>query len=97
MKPDALLKMLSMTLALVLIAPVCFAGKLEIHDAPRWVNDGTTYATMQGDRFFHGVGLAPPVGDPELQLAICGSRAIMGWMLKPNPLAPSDGLPWLRQ
>jgi len=59
---------------MLLVTP-CLGGDLDISDAPQWVNKGTTYAQLQGDRLFHGVGSAPPMGDIALQRAVAKDRA----------------------
>ncbi len=71
----------------MLLAAPAFGYDLRIHDAPNWVNDGTVYTTVQGERYFYGVGSSPVVGDPDLQKAISKSRAtseakrlITGWL-----------------
>ena len=61
-------------IASAMLSP-CLASGPGIKDAPQWVNTGTTYETMQGTRYFHGVGLAPTMGDRALQQASAERRA----------------------
>jgi hypothetical protein len=75
MTPTTLWRNLLATVVAALIATPCLAGNLNIKDAPKWVNTGTTYETMQGTRYFHGVGLAPTMGDRSLQQSIAESHA----------------------
>ncbi len=63
------------TFIVITLAAPCFGYDLRIKDAPNWVNDGTIYTTVQGERYFYGVGSSPVVGDPDLQKAISKSRA----------------------
>lgn len=87
MNSATLLKHLPLALITMLLAAPAFGYDLRIHDAPNWVNDGTIYTTVQGERYFYGVGSSPVVGDPALQKAISKSRAtseakriLTGWL-----------------
>lgn len=75
MTPVTLWRSLLATVVTALLANPCLAGNLTIKDAPQWVNTGTTYETMQGNRVFHGVGLAPVMGDEALQKSVAKGRA----------------------
>lgn len=48
---------------------------LGLGDAPDWVKQGTSLIEDDGERLFHGVGSAPPMGDTKLQLNTADSRA----------------------
>lgn len=48
---------------------------LGIKGAPDWVNEGTNILNDKGGRLFHGVGMAPPVGDMSLQKSAADDRA----------------------
>ncbi len=75
MRTAALFKFVLAMLSVTLLSAPCLGDELKIKNAPNWVNDGSIYTTVQGERLFYGVGSAPPVGDRELQLAILESRA----------------------
>lgn len=74
--PLPLLSLLVMTL----LVSAC-SGKtvvesdLGISGAPDWVNEGTQYLNDNDGRLFHGVGQAPVMGDPSLQLSTADNRA----------------------
>jgi hypothetical protein len=48
---------------------------LHIKGAPDWVNEGTNILKEGDGRFFHGVGMAPDVGDLSLQTSTADDRA----------------------
>lgn len=75
MKTAVLFKNILAILAVVLLTTPCFGEDLKIQGAPNWVNSGSIYTTVQGERLFYGVGIAPPVGDRELQRVMVESRA----------------------
>lgn len=64
----------------VLILAAC-AGRtkvesnLHIKGAPDWVNEGTNILKHDNDRLFHGVGMAPAMGDMSLQTSTADDRA----------------------
>ena len=64
----------------ILILTAC-AGRtkvesdLHIKGAPDWVNEGTNILKHDNDRLFHGVGLAPDMGDMSLQTSTADDRA----------------------
>lgn len=71
----------SYAVLLILLLVAGCAGKtrvesdLRIKGAPDWVNEGTQILNDHGGRLFHGVGLAPPMGDESLQLSTADNRA----------------------
>jgi hypothetical protein len=48
---------------------------LHIKGAPDWVNEGTNILKHDNDRLFHGVGMAPDMGDMSLQTSTADDRA----------------------
>ncbi len=48
---------------------------MSIKGAPNWVNEGTHVLKTRDARLFHGVGLAPPMGDQSLQTSTADDRA----------------------
>jgi len=64
----------------ILILAAC-AGRtkvesnLHIKGAPDWVNEGTNILKHDNDRLFHGVGMAPDMGDMSLQASTADDRA----------------------
>ncbi|MEJ2573370.1 MAG: hypothetical protein P8164_07215 [Gammaproteobacteria bacterium] len=64
----------------ILILTAC-AGRtkvesdLHIKGAPDWVNEGTNILKHDNDRLFHGVGMAPAMGDMSLQTSTADDRA----------------------
>lgn len=48
---------------------------LGIKGAPDWVNEGSQALNDRGGRLFHGVGQAPSMGDPSLQISAADNRA----------------------
>lgn len=48
---------------------------LGMNDAPKWVNQGTTFLNEDSNRYFHGVGSAPRMGDQSLQISTADDRA----------------------
>lgn len=75
MHPESMLGKLLVTIAALLIASPSLAGEQGIKDAPQWVNSGTGYESLQGNRIFHGVGSAPVMGDAALQKSAADGRA----------------------
>jgi hypothetical protein len=74
----------TMRAAVVLIAALFLAacaGKttvksnLHIKGAPSWVNKGTNTLNDKNGRLFHGVGIAPDIGDISLQKDTADNRA----------------------
>jgi hypothetical protein len=55
--------------------PTKVESDLGIKGAPDWVNEGTSILNNKDGRLFHGVGLAPPVGDMSLQKSMADDRA----------------------
>lgn len=80
MKSGRSLLLVTVVIGITLILVAC-AGKtrvesdLDIKDAPDWVNEGTHVLKTRDARLFHGVGLAPPVGDQSLQTSTADDRA----------------------
>lgn len=62
-------------LATFSLALPAYGYDLRIHDAPNWVNDGSIFTSVKGERYFYGVGSSPVVGEAALQKAISKSRA----------------------
>ena len=50
-------------------------SNLHIKGAPDWVNEGTNILKHDNDRLFHGVGMAPDMGDMSLQTSTADDRA----------------------
>ncbi len=48
---------------------------LGLDDAPDWVNEGSQALNDRDGRLFHGVGQAPNMGDPSLQISVADNRA----------------------
>lgn len=48
---------------------------LGIKGAPDWVNEGSQALNDKDGRLFHGVGQAPAMGDPALQISTADNRA----------------------
>lgn len=48
---------------------------LGLKGAPDWVNEGSQALNDQSGRLFHGVGQAPVMDDPYLQLSVADNRA----------------------
>jgi hypothetical protein len=48
---------------------------LGIRGAPDWVNEGSQALNDQGGRLIHGVGQAPAMDDPALQISTADNRA----------------------
>jgi hypothetical protein len=67
-------------ISITLILAAC-AGRtkvesdLHIKGAPDWVNEGTNILKHDNDRLFHGVGMAPAMGDMSLQTSTADDRA----------------------
>jgi hypothetical protein len=55
--------------------PTRVESDLNIKGAPDWVNEGTAILKTRDGRLFHGVGSAPPMGDPSLQTSTADDRA----------------------
>lgn len=72
---------LATSLLFMLALAACSSGPtrvesdLGIKGAPDWVNEGSQALSNRDDRLFHGVGQAPPMGDPSLQQSTADSRA----------------------
>jgi hypothetical protein len=73
-------------LVLLLVVPlamglVACSGKtvvesdLGITGAPDWVNEGSQALNDKNGRLFHGVGQAPSMDDPSLQVSVADNRA----------------------
>jgi hypothetical protein len=72
-------KLFAVGLAVLLMAGCAGKTKVEsdlaIKGAPDWVNEGSQILNDKGGRLFHGVGLAPPMGDESLQISTADNRA----------------------
>lgn len=70
-----------MSVAVIAVLLVACSGKtrvesdLQIEGAPDWVNEGTQVLKTRDGRLFHGVGLAPSMGDRSLQTSTADNRA----------------------
>jgi hypothetical protein len=67
-------------IGMTLILAACAGGtkvesNLHIKGAPDWVNEGTNILKHDNDRLFHGVGMAPDIGDMSLQTSTADDRA----------------------
>jgi hypothetical protein len=80
MKTSRSLLAFATLLSAALILAAC-AGRtkvesdLHIKGAPDWVNEGTNILKHDNDRLFHGVGMAPAMGDMSLQTSTADDRA----------------------